>query len=86
MESTTSRTGTRFDYIKYDDRAFQFQALCKTHMCVIELFLNNLPDSREKSLAITRLEEAYMWVGKAIREDQIQRNGVAELQEGRKDS
>jgi len=35
--------------------------------------------------AIDKLEEFYMWVGKAIRDDQIKRNGSAPLQEGRKD-
>jgi len=36
---------------------------------------------RAKALAITKLEEVYMWIGKAIRDDQIKRNGSAELQE-----
>jgi len=40
---------------------------------------------RAKALAITKLEEVYMWIGKAIRDDQIKRNGSAELQEERKD-
>ncbi len=33
-----------------------------------------------------RLEQAYMWVGKAIRDDQINRNGSAPLQEERVNS
>ncbi len=32
---------------------------------------------------MTKLEEAYMCVGKAIRDDQIARNGSAPLQEAR---
>lgn len=28
-----------------------------------------------KSLAITKLEECYMWIGKAIRDEQIARGG-----------
>lgn len=36
-------------------------------------------------MAITKLEEFYMWVGKAIRDEQLLRNGSAELQEERKD-
>jgi hypothetical protein len=31
----------------------------------------------------TKLEEAYMWIGKAVRDDQIERNGSAELLEER---
>lgn len=34
--------------------------------------------------AVDLVEEFYMWVGKAIRDDQIKRNGSAPLQEGRK--
>lgn len=29
-------------------------------------FVNKVPNSRERSLAITRLEEAVMWANKAI--------------------
>lgn len=39
--------------------------------------------NRSKALALTALEEFYMWVGKAIRDDQILRNGSAPLQEDR---
>lgn len=38
---------------------------------------------RDTEKQVQLLEEAYMWVGKAIRDDQIKRNGAAELQEGR---
>jgi hypothetical protein len=37
----------------------------------------NLADSRAKSLLMTSLEEAYMWTGKAIRDEQIARGGDA---------
>lgn len=40
--------------------------------------------SRSKAMALTKLEEFYMWVGKAVRDDQIVRNGSAPLQEERK--
>lgn len=36
--------------------------------------------------ALGLLEQAYMWCGKAIRDDQIERNGGAPLQEGRSNS
>lgn len=86
MEKQNDNMSGRFDYVKYDVKAQSLQQSVKSHMGVIELFLNNLPNSREKSLAITKLEEAYMWIGKAIRDDQIARNGSAELQEQRSDS
>ena len=31
----------------------------------------SLSDNREKSIALTKLEEAVMWCGKAIKEDQL---------------
>ena len=46
--------------------------------------INLLPEGRAKSLALTKLEECYMWIGKAIRDAQMKRNGGAELQEERK--
>jgi hypothetical protein len=41
---------------------------------------------RSKALAFTKLEECYAWIGKGIRNDQIARNGNAELQEERTNS
>lgn len=64
----------RFEYIVYDEEAQSTSADCKA-LCegletVIELKL--LP-SREKALAMTKLEECFMWIGKAIRADQRNR-------------
>lgn len=39
--------------------------------------------ARAKALALTKLEECYMWIGKALRDDQIARIGSAPLQEDR---
>ncbi len=41
--------------------------------------------NRSRAVALTKLEELYMWIGKAVRDEQILRNGSAELMEGRKD-
>lgn len=43
-----------------------------------------LGDNGDQSLI--DLEKSYMWVGKRIRDEQIQRNGSAELQEERTNS
>lgn len=77
---------TRFDYVQYDEKAASLQQSVKSHCVVLELFLNNLPESRGKALALTKLEEFYMWTGKAIRDDQIKRNGSAPSQEQRSNS
>lgn len=77
---------SRFDYVKYDERAQKCQDAFKGQMTLMEHILeNNLKPGRSLSIAITKLEEFYMWAGKAIRDDQIKRNGSADLQEERKD-
>lgn len=78
--------GNRFDYVKYDEKAESLQVSIKSQFACIEAMINPLTDSREKSLAMTKLEEAYMWIGKLIRNDQIARNGSAPLQEERTNS
>lgn len=75
---------SRFDYTKYDDKANMQQAEFKREVTHLEqLIESNLKSPRAKSLAITKLEECYMWIGKAVRDDQIERNGSAEPQEDR---
>lgn len=76
---------SRFDYVKYDDAAIAVQDEAKEKAIALEIVINGLPDGRAKSLALTKLEEVYMWIGKAVRDDQIKRNGSAPLQEERKD-
>ena len=76
----------RFDYVKYDGIATETQNSVKELSIKLEEYIDRaLVAGRAKSLALTKLEEVYMWVGKAIRDEQIARNGSVELQEGRKD-
>lgn len=75
----------RFDYVKYDKEAIEDQDAFKNAVSQLEKMIDLLKSPRAKALAITKLEEVYMWIGKAIRDDQIVRNGSAELQEERKD-
>lgn len=76
---------SRFDYVKYDLDNQQAQHVFKITFETIAECLEAMPPSREVSLALTKLEESYMWIGKALRDDQIKRNGSAPLQEERKD-
>lgn len=65
----------RFTYVKYDGVAVQKQEALKSMYEQIEQFIeSNLGASREKALVLTKLEESYMWTGKAIRDEQIQRD------------
>lgn len=77
---------SRFDYVKYDEKAQLEQNNAKALFAELEAAVNGLSSPRAKALALTKLEECYMWVGKAIRDDQIARLGVAELQEQRTNS
>lgn len=76
---------SRFDYIRYDEQAFTAQEVAKKKCTSLESMIETLPNGRAKSLALTKLEECYMWIGKAIRDNQIERNGSADLMEERKD-
>lgn len=76
---------SRFNYVKYDEQAQSDQDVLKA---MVENLADNiivrLRPGRASSLAITKLEEVYMWIGKGIRDDQIARNGDAPLMEERK--
>lgn len=76
---------SRFDYVRYDETAQSYQDTAKQLCVVFESLIDKLSNGRAKSLALTKLEECYMWIGKQIRDDQIARNGSAELMEERKD-
>lgn len=65
----------RFDYVKYDAIAIAKQEGFKQMVETLEKAADDmLPIGRAKPLFLTSLEEAYMWVGKAIRDEQIARN------------
>ncbi|MFN3453459.1 MAG: hypothetical protein ACK41T_00765 [Pseudobdellovibrio sp.] len=77
---------SRFDYVAYDEKAQGQQLEAKEQVIVLESLINGLKSPRARASALTKLEECYMWIGKAIRDDQIERNGSAELQEERTNS
>lgn len=62
----------RFDHIQYSEKSKQLSNQFKTISEQYEALINELPNSREKSLALTKLEECFMWVGKALRNIQIE--------------
>lgn len=76
----------RFDYVKYDENTAAIQASFKDGFEKLAGSIDLLGPGRAVSLALTKLEEAYMWIGKALRDRQIDRNGRAELQEERNDT
>lgn len=77
----------RFDYVQYDETATSQQVVFKQAFMNLEMLAQDaLANGRAKSLVLTKLEEAYMWVGKAIRDDQMGRGSATSLQEQRSDS
>ena len=66
--------GQRFSYVKYDGQAQIQQEAFKEAFEKVELMANDLKEGRAKSLVMTYLEIAYMWTGKALRDEQIARN------------
>ena len=77
---------SRFDYIAYDDIAKDLQANFKRMFMEIESDITAFDYGRSRCLALEHLETAYMWIGKAIRDEQIERNECASLQEERNNS
>ena len=69
----TMTVSRRFDYIRYDEKSAKAQKSAKNICSMLEGFIDALPKGRASSLALTKLEEVYMWIGKAIRDDQIER-------------
>lgn len=67
----------RFSYVKYDAVLVTKQEKLKELFEAIEVYAQNtLNDGRAKALVMTHLEEAYMWTGKAIRDEQIARDNT----------
>jgi len=65
----------RFDYVRYDEHAQKFSERLKALFIDLHDAVDELQPSRELALAVTNLEQAFMWVGKAIRNDQLVRTG-----------
>ncbi len=69
----------RFDYVQYDLKSMQKSERFKLLFDSLENELNELlSDSRYKSLCITDLEKAYMWIGKALRDETIGRTPIVQ--------
>lgn len=77
---------SRFDYVKYDEQSIQDQMFVKQVCEKLADMIEAQGPGRATALALTKLEECYTWLGKAIRDNQIKRNGEAQLQEERTNS
>lgn len=78
---------SRFDYVKYNQKAVDAQAALKDSFERMEVLVDDtISDGRAKALVMTKLEEAYMWCGKGIRDDQLKSGEPTSLQEERNNS
>lgn len=88
MANGMKRPGAgRFDYVRYDGKAQAHQVAFKRHVELLEAEIEErLVSPKKKELALEHLELVYMCIGKALRDDQVARNGSANLCEQRIDS
>ena len=64
----------RFEYVAYGEAAKKHQEYFKSVFELLEREVKErLDPGRASALVFTKLEEAYMWIGKQIRDDQISR-------------
>lgn len=86
IEEQLATEEKRFSYVQYDEQAASTQTAFKKAFTGVSAMVAGLTPGRTQSLAFTKLEEAYMWVGKALRDDQIARNGTVTEQPARTNS
>lgn len=64
----------RFEYVKYDEESQKKSEAVKQAFVQLEtLLVSSLEDGRARQLALTNLEQSFMWTGKSIRDSQIKR-------------
>jgi len=69
---------SRFNYVEFDEYAQAEQNSAKKIALNLEFLIESLGKGRSQHLALTNLEECYMWIGKAIRDKQIERNSIGD--------
>lgn len=74
---------TRFDWVIFDEPRQQLQGIIKDRYKRVEIALDALAAGRAKSLALTKLEESFMWVGKALRDEQLYGTEVQNPENGK---
>lgn len=66
----------RFEDVIYDDLSNSTLRVSKDAVLSLSAVMRmNLAESRERSMAMTKLEETLMWIKKAIEHDQLVREG-----------
>jgi len=61
----------RFDSVQYNEVMQKVQLGFKILFSSLAEQIEKMPQTREQDLALNKLEESYMWVGKMLRNEQI---------------
>lgn len=62
----------RFEHVRYDEASMAKSKRAYDLVTDVEAFINDeLGGGRYQALALTGLEEVFMWIGKAIRDNQV---------------
>lgn len=61
----------RFAYVHFDQMRAERQTRFLKLVGELEAEIGLLPQTRAGSIALTKLEETYMWIGKALRDNQL---------------
>ena len=73
---------SRFDHVKFDPEHEStrkvLRVLVESLENCIDMISIDKAAGRSKAMAMTKLEECYMWAGKAVRDDQVAIAGRAE--------
>jgi hypothetical protein len=67
---------SRFESIKFDKSHLKLAEKAAALSIEVERFISELHKGRSSAMAITHLEECHVWMGKAIRDDQIIRGRI----------
>lgn len=84
----------RFDYVKFDENTVAVSEVFKDCYSTMTDLLEQIelvdkagPSAhRAKAVALTKLEESFMWVGKMLRDNQVAMNGPSDHLPERSDS
>lgn len=73
----------RFDYVRYDEETQKTSMYIRDQILEVEKSILELGQSREASLAITKLEECYMWIGKHLKNKVLEKDASVDNEPAR---
>ena len=76
-QPTATVTQPRFSYVRYDAERARKQEAFRAKFEELEVMAESLlSPGRYRALFLTELEQAYMWTGKSLRDEQIAVDGA----------